>query len=138
MTPTTTEPIDRTSVREALWTAIGYYKRRGLNIIENPSVGTLEADDEVCALITHSLGALLRHCFLNKTLDDRIRVLCTLQSTAIYKLQVTGTGPLIVWYHAIGRELFGKWATDIGCTLRLEEVEGGDPVITLLFPVPSV
>lgn len=133
-----TEPIDRTSVAEALWTVIGHYKdqKRKLNIVENLSVGTLATDDHVCALITHMLSSMLKHCFSNQAPDDCIRVTCTQHDSITYKLEVTGAGSLIAWFDTTSQRLFGKWVAEIDCTLS---INGDDnPVVTLLFPVPSI
>lgn len=142
MSTMTTEPIDRISVAETLWAVIGHYKEqepeRKLNIIENPSVGTLATDDHVCALITYTLGSMLKHCLSNKTTDDRIRVICTQHDSTTYKLEVTGAGALIDWFDTIGQKRFGEWATEIGCTLSLDDVEGEGPVVKLLFTVPVI
>jgi hypothetical protein len=82
---------DLESVSAALWKPLRIYKEL-LNVVENPSVGTLAASSEVCRLLSDVLSLMLYSAL--EQASNSVRVMCTIgcRETLALKIATASNG----------------------------------------------
>ncbi len=139
MSTTTT---DSQAVGPVLWEQIEPFKPKldtpaeaTLNIIENPSVGTLVAPAEICELIGATLKTLLK-----ASLDrgsTRVRVICTVDHSRHLTLEVADDAP---WHDVLAQfqlSICAERAIPLGGITGIRYTTGGEVIAGIVVPLPS-